>query len=52
MLLANEIFKTQEHMITNQNQWKNSDQVSCKLSSFNWKRKMDETNWSSDFYLH
>ena len=21
-----------------------------KLSSFNWKRKMDETNWSSDFY--
>ena len=21
-------------------------------SSFNWKRKMDETNWSSDLYLH
>ena len=23
-----------------------------KLSSFNWKRKMDETNWSSDFYSY
>ena len=33
MLLANEIFKTQEHMITNQNQWKNSDQVSCPAST-------------------
>ena len=21
-----------------------------KLSSFNWKRNMDETNWSNDFY--
>ena len=36
-------------MITNQNQWKNCDQVSCPASTGK-ERKMDETNWSSDFY--
>ena len=33
MPLADEIFNTPEHMITNQNQRKNSDQVNCPAST-------------------
>ena len=39
------------HYMAHDNQSKSMKQLSPgKLSSFNWKRKMEETNWSSDFY--
>ena len=39
------------HYMAHDNQSKSMKKLwPGKLSSFNWKRKMDETNWSSDFY--
>ena len=34
--------------IAHDNQSTSTKKVSC----FIWKKKKDETNWSSDFYLH
>ena len=39
------------HYMAHDNQSKSMKKLwPGKLSSFNWKRKMEETNWSSDFY--
>ena len=39
------------HYMAHDNQSKSMKKLwPGKLSNFNWKRKMEETNWSSDFY--